>query len=77
LAGGNPSFGDAATAFRANNMSGSAEGYMASIDFDEIYNLRWGMRLRRTTTDCLKLTIRDDLSTGITEFNAIAYGIEF
>jgi len=77
LAGGKPSFGDAATAFRANNMSGNAEGYMASIDFDEVYNLSWGIRLRRGTTDCLKFTIQDDLSSGITEFNAIAYGIEF
>jgi hypothetical protein len=76
LAGGKPAYGDGAGAFRANNMFGTSEGYLPSIDFDEIFALKWGLRLRKNTTDCLVFTIQDDVS-GIDAFNAIAYGIEF
>lgn len=76
LAGGKPAYGDGAGAFRASNMSGTSEGYLPSIDFDEIFNLKWGLRLRANTTDCLVFTIRDNV-TAVDAFNAIAYGIEF
>ena len=76
LSGGKNSFGATTTAFRASNVFGASEGYIPCIDFDEIFNLKWGLRLRRGTTDCLKITIQDD-TTGVDQFDAIAYGIEF
>lgn len=76
LSGGKPSFGDGTAAFRANNVIGTSEGYLSSIDFDEIFNLRWGIRLRRKTEDKLVLTVRDDV-TGVDKFDAVAYGIQF
>ena len=76
LAGGKPAFGDAASAFRANNVSGTSEAYLPMIDFDEIFGLRWGMRLRRGTTDCLRFTIRDNVA-GVDQFDVIGYGIKF
>lgn len=76
LSGGKPAFGDGTAAFRANNVSGTSEGYLTSVDFDEIFNLRWGVRLRRKTEDKLVLTIRDDV-TGVDKFDAVAYGIQF
>ena len=76
LSGGKPAFGNGTTSFKANNVQGSSEGYFTSIDFDEIFNLRWGMRLRRGTEDKLVLTVRDD-TTGVDKFDAVAYGITF
>ena len=76
LSGGKNSFGATTTAFRASNVFGSSEGYIPCIDFDEIFNLQWGLRLRKGTTDCLRLIIQDD-TTGVDQFDAIAYGIEF
>jgi hypothetical protein len=76
LSGGKPSFGDGATAFRANNMSGSSEGYLASVDLDEIFGTQWGLRLRKGTLDRLVITIQDDI-TGVDQFDAVIYGLEF
>jgi len=76
LAGGKPSFGDGAGAFRAGNMFGTSEGYLPCVDFDEIFNLQWGLRLRKGTNDRIVLRVRDDV-TGIDAFNAQCYGIKF
>lgn len=76
LAGGKPPFGDGAGAFRAGNMFGASEGYLPCVDFDEIFNLRWGLRLRKGTNDRIVMRVRDDV-TGIDAFNAQCYGIKF
>jgi hypothetical protein len=76
LAGCKPSFGDSTTAFRASNISGTSEGYTAQIDFDEIFGIKWGFRLRHGTNDRIELVIRDNV-TGVDQFDAIAYGSEF
>ena len=64
LGGGKPAFGDGAGAFRANNVSGTSEGYIPQLDFSEVFGMPWGVRLRRGTTDKLIFTIRDDV-TGV------------
>ena len=76
LSGGKNPFGSTTNAFRASNVSGSSEGYIPCIDFDEIFGLQWGLRLRRQTTDCIRFIIQDDVS-GVDQFDAVAYGIEF
>jgi hypothetical protein len=74
LAGGEPAFGNTTNAFRANNVSATAEGYIPFINFERIFGLPWGMRLRKGTNDKLRFTVRDNLGTGITTFNIIGYG---
>jgi hypothetical protein len=76
LAGGDPPFGDGTGAFRANNISGISEGYIPFVDFDEIFGIKWGFRLRKGTNDKLTLIIKDDV-TGIDKFDCIGYGIRF
>jgi hypothetical protein len=76
LAGGDPPFGDGANAFRANNISGTSEGYIPFIDFDEIFGIKWGLRLRAGTTDKLSLIIKDNV-TGVDQFDCIGYGMRF
>lgn len=76
LGGGKPSFGDAAGAFRAGNVSGNSEGYIPQIDFSEVFGMPWGMRLRKGTTDKLSFTVKDDVQA-VDLFDAIGYGIRF
>jgi hypothetical protein len=76
LSGGNPAFGDGASAFRAGNVSGTAEGYIPIVDFGDIFGLNWGFRLRKGTNDRIVFYIRDDLTgAGLASFNAVAYGL--
>jgi hypothetical protein len=73
---GNPSFGDGTAAFRAGNVAGASEGYIPVLNFQDVFGMDYGIRLRRGTTDKITLTIRDNVS-GVDQFNAIAYGIKF
>jgi hypothetical protein len=76
LAAGNPSFGDGAAAFRANNVSSTSEGYLPVIDCAAIFGLQYGLKLRKEKQDKVIWTVKDDLSTGIDQFDIIAYGIQ-
>jgi hypothetical protein len=75
LSGGDPSFGDGNTVFRANNISGVSEGYIPFIDFKRIFGMPWGLRLRKGTLDKLVFTVRDNI-TAIDSMNVIGYGIQ-
>lgn len=67
--------GDSTTAFLADVSGGGTEkSYLPTIDIAETFGLRYGVRLRKGTTDKLLFTVRDDL-TALTTHNAIAYGI--
>ena len=76
LAGGNPSVGTGTEAFRADLSGGGADAYLPFIDFSDIFGFKWGLPLRAGTTDSFSFEIRDDLSTGIDEFDCIVYGIK-
>ena len=76
LAIGEPSFGDGATAFTASNISGQSEGFLPVLDFQKIFGLQYGIKLRKGTKDRLFFRINDNI-TAIDEFDAIAYGIKF
>jgi hypothetical protein len=75
LCGGNPSFGDAAAAFRANNISGNSEGYLCRYDFDLTHGVLHGLRLRAGTSAKLILRVRDDIRA-IDAFTIRATGLE-
>jgi hypothetical protein len=53
---------------------GTEKSYLPTIDLAESYGMTWGIRLRKSTTDKLIFRVADNL-TGLTTFNAIAYGI--
>jgi hypothetical protein len=71
---GEPAFGDGGTVFRANNISGSSEGYIPILDFRR-YGISYGIRLAAGTDERLSLIINDDVS-GVDAFNIIAYGFK-
>ena len=72
LCAGQPSFGNGASAFKANNMSGISEGYMPVFSFS-VFGMPWGARLQAGSVQSLVLRINDDVST-LDAFDAIAYG---
>jgi hypothetical protein len=53
---------------------GTEKSYLPTIDLNDSFGLAYGIRLRRGTVDKLVFRVRDDL-TGLTTFNAIAYGL--
>jgi hypothetical protein len=67
--------GTGVDAFLADVSGGGTEkSYIPTLDLVETFGLPFGLKLRADTTDFLTMKIRDDL-TGLTTFNAIAYGI--
>ena len=75
--GGQPSFGTGVNAFKADISGGGADAYLPVFDLSFIFGLQYGLRLRAGTKDKLLFKIRDNLSAGIDEHNAIGYGIKF
>jgi hypothetical protein len=69
-------FDTTANAVSASNVSGASEGYIPFVDLDEIFNIPWGLRLRKNSTDKLYFKIQDNVTT-IDDFNCIVYGIQF
>lgn len=75
LAGGAPAFGAGIDAFRAQNVVGNSEGYLPIVDFQFIFGLPWGIRLKAGSDEMLRITIRDDTSA-IDAYDALARGFE-
>ena len=75
LARGQPAFGDAAGAFRANNVVSTSEGYLPVIDFSATFGMPWGLKLRKASEDRVAIEINDDVSA-VDAFNVIAYGVQ-
>jgi len=77
LCGGIPAFGDGTGAFRASNIISNSEGYLPVLDFNEIYGMPFGLRLRAGSTDKIVFTVRDDIGTGTVpdRFDITALGI--
>lgn len=73
---GVPPIGDGTSAFRADLSGGGADSYLPVIDLKATFGLQWGLRLRRATNDKLIFRIKDNLSTGMDQFDAIAFGIK-
>jgi hypothetical protein len=76
LSGGVPAFGDGNNSFRANNVSGTSEGFIPTFDIAKLFGLPWGFRLRRGTQDRVVFAVQDDLTpVGVTSFNILGLGV--
>lgn len=59
------------------DLSGAgADAIIVPIDLVEIFKNTYGLRLRKNTKDRLEMIVRDDLSTGLDEFNIVGMGIK-
>lgn len=57
------------------NATADQDSFIPVIDFDRIFGMKYGLRLRKNTKDRIVFTVKDNV-TGIDEFNIIAYGIK-
>lgn len=64
-----------ATAFQAKNVIGASEGYIPILDFSDQFGIPWGIRIAKGTTLKIKIRVKDD-TTGVDQFDAIAYGYD-
>lgn len=59
------------------DLSGAgADSIIVDCDLARLFGLPFGVRLVKGSTDRLSFTVKDNLSTGLDEFNIIAYGIK-
>lgn len=73
---GQPAFGDAATAFRAANVVGTADAYIPIVDFTKMIP-PYGLKLDAGSNQRLVFEVRDDTTAvGIVGFDAICYGFD-
>lgn len=73
---GTPTIGATTTSFRASNVEGNSEGYIPTINFEALFGIPFGLRLRAGTKDRLVWKVQDD-TTGVDAFNITAYGFKF
>lgn len=55
---------------------GGADSINVYIDLTNLFGAEFGIRLKKGTTDSLSFIVRDNLSTGLDEFNIIGYGLK-
>ena len=72
---GNPPFNEV-EAFRATNIIGNSEGYLPVLKIKEVFNLPFGIRLKRGTLDKLILRVNDNVSA-VDAFDIFYYATEF
>jgi len=77
LAGGQPSFGTGADAFKADLQGGgSDDSYLPILNMTDVFGMPWGIRLRKGSSDKVSFVVKDALA-GISVFNIIGYGLGF
>ena len=72
--GGEVPIGATTSSFIASNVAGTSEGIIPSLDFSMVFGFRWGLRLAYGTAQKLVVSIRDDISSGLDQFDCIGYG---
>lgn len=65
-----------ANAYKADISGAGADAYLPIIDMAEAFGMQYGLRLRKGTLDKICFTVRDNLSTGLDQFDIIGYGIQ-
>lgn len=74
LANFEPAFGDGTTAMQLLNVVGLSEAYVGVIDFEDIFGMQWGLKLRANSTDRIGFIVKDDI-TGIDGMSIKVYGL--
>ncbi len=74
LANFTPAYGTAANALQLTNAIGSSEAYVGVIDFEDVFGLPWGLKLKANTTDRIGFIVKDNI-TGIDAMTIKVYGI--
>ena len=70
-----PSFGTGTAAFRATNVAGTSEAYVPVLDTEDVFGLRYGIRIPQNSSIKLILRINDDV-TAVDRFDVRCYGFD-
>lgn len=68
--------GDGTSAWKSDLSGGGADAYLPVIDCSAVFGYTYGLRLVKGTIDKLSFVVNDDLSTGLDQFDIIAYGVQ-
>ena len=72
---GGKGFGDGTGSWKADISGSGKDTYFPEYDLNLRFGLIWGLRLIKGSTDQIVFKVRDNLSTGIEDFNIKGYGI--
>lgn len=75
LANFKPSFGTGTASFKASNVEGASEAYIPILDIQDVFGVRYGLRIVKDSTKKLILRINDNVS-GIDRFDVKCYGYD-
>ena len=70
-----PTFGTGTAAFLASNVSGSSEAYIPILDINDVFGMKYGLRLTKSSSKKLILRIFDNTSA-IDRFDVRAFGYD-
>ena len=69
-----PAIGTGVDAFLADVAGGGTnKSYFPIIDMEETYGMKYGLKLKKGSTDRISFIVQDNL-TGLSEFNIVAHG---
>jgi len=75
LANFNPSFGTGTGSFKASNVEGASEAYVPVLDIEDVFGMRYGLKILKDATKKLILRVNDDTS-GIDRFDICCFGYD-
>ena len=75
LANFEPSFGTGTASFKASNVFGASEAYVPILDIQDVFGVRYGLRINKDSTKKLILRINDDVSA-IDRFDVKCFGYD-
>lgn len=73
---GTGAVGTGADAWLSDLSGVGADAYLPIIDIAKVFGYPYGIHLKKGKLDKIKFTVNDDLSTGLDQFDIIAYGIQ-
>jgi len=73
---GTGAVGTGGDAWKSDLSGGGADAYLPVIDTSLVFGYTYGIHLRKGSLDNVCFYVNDDLSTGIDQFDIIAYGIQ-
>ena len=68
-------YGTDSDALWAANVQGASEAFIPILDIEDVFGMRYGLRLPKASTKRLVLKIRDNL-TGADRFDVRVYGFD-
>lgn len=70
-----PTFGSGTAAFRASNVVGSSEAFIPILDMEDVFGMKYGLKIPKNSTKKIKIVVRDNTSS-IDRFDVKVFGYD-